>query len=159
MSQLNAEQSGSLTHLRELATGLLQIQIVQYGLAGIASAIVDLAGFAVLATFILPCVNEGMGDATRSLRFAIDKSLAFAIANMFSYYISVRWVFVPGRHSRSKEMFLFLGISTISYLFGMQLGRGLINHFGTSTALAAIACITASTVINFFARKLLVFRR
>ncbi|WP_197455609.1 GtrA family protein [Stieleria neptunia] len=95
----------------------------------------------------------------RAFRFVINKTAAFVIANGFSYWLNVRWVFTPGRHKRITEMSLFFGISSMSYLVGAQLGCWLISGFAISTSLAAVVCVGASFVMNFVLRKTLVFRR
>ncbi len=153
-------EEGSLTPPLALADamwGFKRWQFVRYGIAGILSAAVDLGVFYILATYLLPCLDTAMGDDIRAFRFVINKTAAFVLANGFSYWISARWVFTPGRHSRLTEISLFFGISTLSYLFGVQFGRWLISDFALATELAAVVCIGVATVTNFVMRKLVVF--
>ena len=137
---------------------IIQWQWVRYGLAGASSATVDLGMFYLLSIFVYPCLADSLGDSVRAYRFVVDKTFAFAIANVFSYWLNARYVFTPGRHRRVAEIVLFFTISLISCLLGMQLGRTLIGNYGMTTSFAAIICIAFATVINFGFRKLLVFR-
>ncbi len=138
--------------------GLKRRQWIRYGIAGGMSALVDVGLFYLLASWALPCLDSAMGDEVRAWRFVVDKTAAFLLANGFSYWLSARWVFTPGRHSRFTEVTLFFAISTMSYLISAQLGRWLISDFALATELAAVVCICVATVINFTMRKLIVFR-
>lgn len=140
------------------ADTVVRSQIFKYLIAGATAAAIDLILFHLLSTWINPCDGSGMTDDVRSVRFAINKTASFAIANSLSYWLNVRWVFEGGKHKRLIEVALFLGVSTLSYLVGMQVGRMLIETIGISSHIAAVLCIGVSTVLNFTLRKLLVFR-
>lgn len=137
----------------------LPLQLVKYGLAGVLSAVLDLFIFYLLAHCFLPCVDTSFGDLRRAQYFMVDKSVAFLIANAFSYWLNSRWVFIPGRHGRITEIGLFLAISMTAYLIGLFISRSLIAYVGVSTHLAAIVCIAVATAINFVCRKLIVFEK
>lgn len=139
-------------------TQCTQWQWLRYGVAGASSAVVDLAAFYVLSTFVYCCGLETLADDVRAHRFVVDKALAFVIANGFSYWLNARYVFTPGRHRRWIELALFFGISSFSCLLGMQLGKSLILLYGVPPQWAAVACIGFSTILNFAFRKLLVFK-
>lgn len=138
--------------------GLRNRQWIRYGVAGGMSAAVDLLVFYLLAKYALPCLDVAMGDETRAIRFTVNKTIAFGLANGFSYWLSARWVFTRGRHARVTEITLFLLISTLSYVCAAQLARWLISDFALATELAAVACIGVATVSNFVLRKLVVFQ-
>ncbi len=159
---MEVAEDGSVSRPFPLAAamaGLKRWQWIRYGIAGGMSAAVDLGVFYLLACWALPCLDSAMGDEIRACRFVVDKTAAFVFANGFSYWLSARWVFTPGRHSRVTEITLFFVISTLSYLLGAQIGRWLISDFALATELAAVVCIGAATVMNFAMRKLIVFRR
>lgn len=137
----------------------LRPQWVRYLIAGTIAAGVDFAVFHSLAVYIFPCVDASLGESIRSNRFMIDKTIAFLIANVSSYGMNSRWVFMPGRHPKLAEIALFFGASLLSYGCGMQIGRFLIGSYGASSHVAAIACIGLATVMNFTIRKTLVFRK
>ncbi|WP_197203779.1 GtrA family protein [Crateriforma conspicua] len=126
-------------------------------IAGAFTALVDLSGFHLLETFALPC-DGNVSDMVRSRHFAIDKTVAFVIANALSYWINSRWVFAQGRHRQTIEAILFFGVSLFSYFSGLQFGRFLITAFNTPGLLAAVACIALATVLNYTIRKIFVFR-
>lgn len=133
-------------------------QWIRYGIAGGMSAAVDLGLFYLLASYALPCLDVAMGDETRAVRFIFNKTIAFVLANSFSYWLSSRWVFTPGRHRRLTEIALFFATSTLSYVIGAQFARWLISDFAVASELAAIVCIGIATMANFVLRKLVVFQ-
>lgn len=137
----------------------LQRQWVRYLIAGAFTALVDLFGFYLLATFVLPCDGIVISDIVRSRHFAVDKSIAFSIANAVSYWINSRWVFDQGRHHQTTEAILFFGVSLLSYFSGLQFGRFLMTTFNMPSLLAAVVCIGLATVMNYTIRKTMVFRR
>ena len=137
----------------------LRPQWVRYLVAGAIAAGVDLAIFHLLAVYFLPCVDTSLGESVRSNRFIVDKTIAFLIANLSSYAMNSRWVFASGHHRKVTEVALFFGVSMLSYGCGMQFGRILIETFGASSDLAAIACIGLATMLNFTIRKTVVFRQ
>ncbi|WP_197167701.1 GtrA family protein [Neorhodopirellula pilleata] len=137
---------------------LLHRQWVRYLIAGAFTALVDLFGFHLLETFVLPCDGISISEIVRSRHFAIDKTVAFVTANTVSYWVNSRWVFEQGRHRPTTEAFLFFGVSLLSYFGGLQFGRLLITVFNTPSLLAAVTCIAFSTVLNYTIRKMFVFR-
>jgi len=158
MSQILQTPPTQRTTFDVVKTGL-RPQWVRYLVAGVGAAAVDLSVFHLLATVVLPCVGEVMSETVRSQRFMIDKTFAFLIANVSSYTMNSRWVFEQGRHRESTEVTLFVSMSVLSYLGGMQLGRFLIEFFAAPSHLAAVACIGLATIMNYVIRKTVVFRR
>ncbi len=137
---------------------LLHRQWLRYLIAGAFTALVDLLGFHLLETFVLPCDSISISEIVRSRHFVIDKTVAFIIANAVSYWINSRWVFEQGRHRPTIEAFLFFSVSLLSYFSGLQFGRLVINVFNTPSLLAAVGCIGLATVLNYTIRKMFVFR-
>tara|TARA_R110002072_G_scaffold303004_1_gene491214 strand:+ start:10609 stop:11067 length:459 start_codon:yes stop_codon:yes gene_type:complete len=144
--------------INDPAAAFLRRQWVRYLIAGAFTALVDLFGFHLLENFVLPCDAISISEVARSRNFAIDKTVAFVIANALSYWINSRWVFDQGRHRPTTEAFLFFSVSLLSYFGGLQFGRLLITVLNTPGLIAAVACIVMATVLNYTIRKTMVFR-
>ena len=71
--------------------------------------------------------------------------------------LNVLFVFKAGKHSRWKEVGLFYLVSAISVGIGVGLGAVLIRGFGLSTTFSYIAKAISTTLINFVARKYIIF--
>ncbi|QDV47564.1 GtrA-like protein [Stieleria neptunia] len=91
--------TNTLLCIDDPATSLLRHQWDRYLIAGAFTALVDLFGIHLLENFVLPCDGISISEIVRSSHFAIDKTVAFVIANALSYWINSRWVFDQGRQN------------------------------------------------------------
>ena len=98
-------------------------------------------------------------DYLRTLNFCLSSGVAFLISNAVAYGLNVLFVFERGRHSRGKELGLFYLVSAVSVGIGVLLGAILIRGFGLSAGVSYIAKAVSTTLINFVARKYLIFNR
>lgn len=152
------------------------LQFVKYGIAGGLATAVHMLVFFLAAWFVFPALTShdpfvwlfgklGMAvptpelsDGVRSNRVLIDNAIAFLFSNSVAYVVNVLWVFRPGRHGRVKEMLLFLAASGLSTAIGTALAWGLVRWTGMATTYAFGANIVASVMINYAARKFLIFK-
>jgi len=146
-------------------------QFARYLLVGGLGAAIELVLFALLAWTVFPALREDewmvrlfdltipvIEPARRSLNFAICMTLTFIASNWVGYFLNAKWVFIPGRHSRRKEITLFYAAALVSYLFGTLLGTGLIALAGTTSTTAYIATAAVSILINYSFRKFVIFK-
>jgi putative flippase GtrA len=147
-------------------------QFVRYLIAGGLGAVIELLLFALLAWKAFPALREdewvvrlfnlavsATEPAQRALNFAICISITFVVSNLVVYFISVRWVFIPGRHSRRTELALFYGAALLAYLAGTSAGSGLIALCAATGTTAYLTMSAVSILINYAARKFIVFKR
>lgn len=152
------------------------IQFVKYGIAGGLATGVDMFVFFLAAWFLFPALTPNdpfvwlfarvgvevptpaLSDGIRSYRVLLDSGIAFLFSNAVAYVVNILWVFRPGRHGRAKEMLLFLAASGISWVAGTALAFGLVRWTGMATTYAVGAKIVTSVMVNYAARKFLIFK-
>ena len=147
------------------------VQFIKYGIAGGVATAVHVTVFALCACFVLPALTAGdpaveylgfpvatVGESTRALYAMLDNVIAFLFSNLTAYVINIFWVFKPGRHKRSVEVGLFFAGSAISLGVGSGLMWLIIRWQGTETTYAFGMNIIAAVLINYAARKYLIFK-
>ncbi len=151
------------------------IQFFKYGIVGGLSTFVDMFVFFLSAWFLFPALTENdifvklfnmIGVAVRVATIEsdvranmqlINNLIAFVVSNCFCYVLNRIFVFKPGRHSQLKEFLLFIAASGISSGIGILISDVLVRWFGMQTSISYIIKITASIMINYVARKKIVF--
>lgn len=152
------------------------LQFVKYGIAGGLATAVHLGVFYLAAWFLFPALTADdpfvrlfatlgiavpvpeLGDAARANRVMLDNGVAFLFSNTVAYVVNILWVFRRGRHGWLKEMLLFFLASGLSVAAGTVLAGGLVRWTGMATSYAFGANILASVLINYAARKFLIFK-
>lgn len=148
------------------------IQFIKYSLCGGVALASDMVVAFLVAWLWLPALKETellvrlfsmqiepISEEARCVNFIIGAMVAFAVSNTVAYILNVRFVFEAGRHSRWKEIGLFYLVSGISVGIGIAIGASLISWFGLSYAFSFVAKAVSTTLINFVARKFIIFRR
>ena len=137
-------------------------QFAKYGICGVAATLVHLGVFSLLSHTIFPAhdyLSEGgIDDALKERNALFSNLIAFPIANTVAYYLNTWYVFTPGRHSRWREFCLFTLISFFSFGVGLLSGPLLISR-GLNPWFAQLGLTVTSAIVNFLARKFLVFLR
>ena len=83
--------------------------------------------------------------------------VCFMVSNLTAYVLNIFFVFKAGKYSRGKELGLFYLVSCLSVGIGVAIGAVLIQMFGLSTSSSYIAKAASTTLINYAARKLIIF--
>ena len=146
------------------------IQFLKYSLCGWVAMATDMIVFFLVAWLIFPALKESdelvrlfnlqieaIPKHTRILNFCLGNGIAFLASNFVAYVLNVRFVFKAGRHSQRKEVALFYLVSAISVGIGTGVGALLISAFGLSTTFSYVAKAISTTLINFVARKFIIF--
>lgn len=154
------------------------LQVIRYGLAGVAAMAANLLFFALAEQTLFPVPSAGavetpafpgrlselgrwlgeLGGDPRVLNYIRCNVVAFFMANGVAYLLNFKWVFQGGRHSRRVEVFLFFLVSMISFVVGTALASALVGGFGVNEYLAKIGDVLAAVAINFVCRKFLIFQ-
>lgn len=145
-----------LTRMNERDTHPL-IQFIKYAICGFGALLVSQGIFFPLATWVWPA----FGDIPNEIRWqhsAYSNAVAFVFGNFFAYFTNAKWVFVPGRHSKMTEFFLFTLVSSVSFAVGLFAGPYLIQRYGISTLLAQLLMVVSSVLVNFVCRKFVIFK-
>lgn len=135
------------------------------------AVLVNMTVFYLLAWLVLPALGPEdpvvkitgltvlpLTDAVRAQRAAIDNSLAFLVSNFVAYLLNIYWVFEPGRHRKIIEIGMFYAVSGTSFAIGLVLQSILIFYLSFSTTIAFGAQLVTAALINFAARKYIIFK-
>jgi putative flippase GtrA len=146
------------------------LQFVKYSMCGGMALATDMITFFLVAWLFFPALTEDdlfvrlfhmnvdvVPENVRSINFCIGSVIAFMVSNLTAYILNVLFVFKAGKHSRLKEMSLFCLVSAISVGIGVGVGVMLIQGFGLSTTYSYIAKAVSTTLINYAARKFIIF--
>ncbi len=146
------------------------IQFVKYSLCGGFSLGVDMVVFFLVAWLLFPALTQDdvlvrllhikavvVPEHVRAINFCMANIIAFMVSNLTAYILNVLFVFKAGKHGRWKEIGLFYLVSAISVGLGVGIGVLLIRGFGLSTTFSYVAKAISTTLINFVARKFIIF--
>ena len=147
------------------------VQFIKYSIAGGIATATHIVIFHLAAWKLFPSLQANdsavkffklslpeLDDATRSRNSMLDNVTAFLFSNMVAYIINIYWVFERGRHSLPVEILLFYAGSGISVAIGTVMMGYLIRRFGIRTTYAFISNIVMAVLINYVARKCLIFK-
>ena len=147
------------------------VQFIKYAIAGAIATVVHYCIFYLMAWKVFPALTPSdpavvylkltptdISDSLRAWYYVINFFVAFMISNSVVYVINIRWVFEAGRHSRRKEMGLFYLVAGISVGIGVFIFWILINFYGLNTTPTVIINTVICLLINYAARKFLIFK-
>jgi len=135
----------------------LWAQFFKYGICGILSLIITIA-IVLFVEFQWPhYLDENVPTSTRQLHMSIVLVCAFIPSNFFAYFTNRFFVFTPGRHSIMLEAIIFTIISACSFAGG-ELGKRLMIELGYSNIVATLSFAVSSALVNFIARKFIIFK-
>jgi len=152
------------------------VQFVKYGIVGGAATAVDIFVTFLAAIFIFQAIGAGdplvklfafvgvevpiaeISDTLRANRQIANNLIAFAFSNTFCYILNVLWVFQSGKHKRSVEFALFFAASALSTGCAILIADLFVRFAGMQTSYSVIIKIIASVMINYAARKKIVFK-
>jgi putative flippase GtrA len=145
-------------------------QFLKYSMSGGIAFATDMIVFFLVAWLFFPALTEDdlfvrlfhievetIPENLRTLNFCIGNVIAFMVSNFTAYVLNVLFVFKAGKHSRWKELGLFYLVSAVSVSIGVAIGAALIQFFGLSTSFSYIAKAVSTTLINYAARKFIIF--
>ena len=150
-------------------------QFVKYGAVGVASTLVQLGVFLVLAATCLRCLTPddwavrflGMPAATfdgsepwfvsRWFLAAVATAVGFTVANVFCWLLNRAIVFRPGRFAWYAEFAMFYGAAAFATVVALAVQSVLIKYFGLMTSAATLIEVAVSFMVNFFIRKFYIF--
>lgn len=147
------------------------VQFLKYAACGGVAMAADMLTFFLVAWLLFPALTENdvlvrlfhlkvvaVPDYLRTINFCLANGISFLVSNLVAYILNVLFVFERGRHSRRKEVGLFYLVSAVSVGIGVAVGAILIQGFGLSTTFSYIAKVVFTTLINFVARKYVIFQ-
>ena len=146
-------------------------QFVKYGAIGVASTLVQMAVFYVLASTCCRCLGADdwavkwfglphvdVPHVVRGFRFAVDTVLGFTVANVFCWLMNRAFVFRPGKFAWYKEFGMFFGAAAGAMALATGISWMLIHLAGLQTTIALFIEVAVSFLVNFIARKFFIFK-
>lgn len=140
------------------------LQFIKYGLCGVLAA---LAHNSVMATLSLTLFPAGKGmivdgaaisEAVRSHHLVLNNALAWPFGTIVAYWLNIRFVFTPGRHSRLVEMLLFWVVSAIGFFPGAYVVKWLAEDLSLPSTIAQLGFVFTAVAVNFLTRKFVIFK-
>lgn len=140
------------------------LQFLKYGLCGVLAA---LAHNSVMATLSLTLFPAGKGmvvdgavisETLRSHHLVLNNALAWPFGTIVAYWLNIRFVFTPGRHSRLVEMILFWIVSAIGFFPGAYVVHWLAEDLSLPSTVAQLGFVFTSVAVNFLTRKFVIFK-
>ncbi len=149
LNELNSKYIGLLKYLGIYDMVILingkYGQVIKFIIAGATGAVIELALFVLLTEFF-------------SIHYLVANLVAITIAILVNYVISQKWVFETGRHSKEVEVLAFIIVSVFIVITNQLLMWGLVDGLGFNEKLSKVLSIGLVAIINFFAKKFLVFK-
>lgn len=146
------------------------IQFIKYALVGGLATMVHIILFHLIAWKVLPSLQERdhavgllkikikkIDDKVRARNSMLGNLIAFLIANMFAYVLNIMYVFEAGRYHWLVEIGLYYVASGFSTLLGTMFMGFIIRRFGVLTTYAFMSNIFFAVMINYVARKFVIF--
>lgn len=121
-------------------------QIVKFAVAGAIGASIEIGLFFFFVEFT-------------AMHYLLANFIAISVAVMVNYFISQKWVFETGRHSKRKEFFFFLAVSLVALSLNQLLMWVLVDWMEVEIKLSKIVAIGLVATYNFLAKKFFVFKR
>lgn len=146
-----------LFHSREAPPA---VQFVKYGISGVGATLVHVSVYLALINLLWPHLNDPSLNAWERAKSTFPPTaIAFVFSNAFAYWLNMRWVFTPGRHTPLRELLFFTAVNLPGALTG-TLGQAMLVFFLHWPKWAALAgFIVPNVLINFVCRKFLIFRK
>jgi len=136
------------------------VQFCKYAWCGVLATMVHNAVFGLVGWigWLPHFSSQGLPGVDRARYFVLASLAGFLVSNLVAYLLNVHWVFEGGRHGRMKEFLFFTGTSAVGFGVGLALGTAEILHGSGSSWMASLFLVLASTMVNFVARKFVIFR-
>ena len=143
------------------------IQFGKYVVCGVAAVTIHLSAVYILGFTILPAIGTDLPVELKQHNGTINNVIAFFISGTVVYWLNRKFVFKPGRHHALLEVFLFFAVSALPlaaaswvnwliYRYSEILRE--INMVEYVEHIANLGFIVTSAMVNFLARKFIIFK-
>lgn len=136
------------------------IQFLKYGICGGGALLVHIIIYLALIRWVWPELHgQIVSPWERAKSTFAPTCIAFIFSNAFVYWLNMKWVFTPGRHSPVREFLFFTAVNMPGALCGTLAQAGLVYFFGWPRWAALAGFILPNVLINFICRKFLIFQK
>lgn len=88
-----------------------------------------------------------------------SNAISYIVTNIFNYFLSRLWVFGKGTHHVGKEMVLFFIVALVGLGLNQLVMDKIVSLFHVDYKIVKVFAIGIVVIWNFFAKKLLVFKK
>ena len=136
------------------------VQFTKYALCGGLSVVVLTITVIILSLTLFPAaLDPGAPKALAKNHQLWANWIGFVPANFVAYFTNRILVFTPGRHGALVEFLIFTAIAAAATAVGMLAGPYLIERINLDPRISQCSLIVTAAMVNFVARKFLVFSK
>lgn len=151
-------------HMKEFL--LARKQVIFFAFAGGCSAVVEIVLMKILSFYLPLWVPQETN--WHGIAFPISNVVSTLCAIIFNYYLSISFVFTPGKHSKKKEITYFMVLSIISmllsllifnllYLYIIHQPVDLVIYTLSPIIMSKTIAILLVSLLNFTLKKKIIF--
>ena len=120
---------------------ILFTQLFRFGIVGGIAFTIDYTVLIFLTEFVL-------------LHVLISNAIAFSVAVVFNYILSIKWVFnVNGKRNQKTDLIVFVGLSIVGLLINQFIMWFLISRLHIHYMIAKLFATAVVLIFNFVTRK------
>ncbi len=143
-----------------------RIQLFRFGMAGAICAVLEIFLFRFFAQpEILPSL---FAIENAHYDYPISNFLSTGTAIVLNYYLSIRWVFEPGKHNQRREFAYFVLLSLLTLIVSWRIFAIFSNYIITQDlsfmnvpinhlVLNKIIAIGLTSIFNYLLKKKVIF--
>lgn len=135
----------------------LWAQFFKYVVCGVVATMVLSLVWLIARTFYSAYLSPDLPVDIQKAHSTVVLTIGFIAANLVAYFSNRIFVFTPGKHRFFIEMIIFFSVSATSF-YGGHLAKTWMIEQGYQIDLAALSFAVSSALVNFIARKYVVFR-
>ncbi|NOX99096.1 MAG: GtrA family protein [Verrucomicrobia bacterium] len=143
------------------------IQFAKYGVCGVIAVCIHYSIVYILGYTLLPAIGTEIPLEQKQHNSLINNIAGFFVSGIVVYWLNIRFVFKTGKHSPLVEIALFFAVSTLPLAAGVGVNwlifqnaemlrqfhmEKYVEHF------ANFGFVIASVMVNFLARKFIIFK-
>ncbi|MCF6313143.1 MAG: GtrA family protein [Verrucomicrobiales bacterium] len=143
------------------------IQFGKYVTCGVMAVMIHLSVTYTLGLTIFPAIGQHLSDHVKEINGYINNTIAFFISGCVVYWLNIKFVFKSGKHHVFLEIFLFFAVSALPLAAGLGMNwfifhnTPLLEQWEIAEYVEHIAnfgFVLASALVNFVARKFIIFK-
>lgn len=142
-------------------------QVFLFIVAGALSAFIEISFFKIFSLFLPKIIS--FEENLFGIKYPFSNVFSTLCAIIFNYWLSIKFVFKRGKHSKTKELTYFILISIISTILSLTFFQILYNYiilknfdaFGIFTfsnlIMSKALAISIVAVLNYIIKKRIIF--
>lgn len=142
-------------------------QVFLFIVAGALSAVIEISFFKIFSLFLPKIIS--FEENLFGIKYPFSNVFSTLCAIIFNYWLSIKFVFKRGKHSKTKELTYFILISIISTILSLTFFQILYNYiilknfdaFGIFTfsnlIMSKALAISIVAVLNYIIKKRIIF--